>query len=185
MRSSLWGLAAFRGALVISITLLVACAPTAPTPPTPPAARTGADAVPEPLLGAWRGKVQFATGPFAAVKDLEFMYTFNAGGTMNESSNYDGSPPVPPAYGAWRKIADGQYEAKYAFFSMKPPKGFEEIAAGGGWAPAGSGVLVERITMAADGASYTSTITYEGFDTAGKPAEGGGTGATQATRIGF
>jgi hypothetical protein len=182
MSSSLWRFPAFRGVLVISIALLVACAQTqAP----PPAARTGADAAPEPLVGAWRGKVQFETGAFAAVKDLEFMYTFNAGGTMNESSNYDGSPPVPPAYGVWRKLAAGQYEAKYAFFSTKPPKGFEDIAAGGGWAPAGSGVLVEKITMAADGASYTSTITYEAFDAAGKPAEGGSTGTTQVTRIGF
>src|SRR4051812_33684080 len=41
------------------------------------------------LTGAWRSKIQFTTGSFAAVKDLEFMYVFNAGGTMTESSNYD------------------------------------------------------------------------------------------------
>ena len=40
------------------------------------------------LAGAWRGKVQFTSGAFAEIKDLEFMYAFNAGGTMTESSNY-------------------------------------------------------------------------------------------------
>ena len=58
------------------------------------------------LFGAWRGSVQFTTGAFAEVKDLDFMYLFNAGGTMLESSNYDGAPPVPPAYGVWRKVGE-------------------------------------------------------------------------------
>ena len=37
-------------------------------------------------------------------KDLEFMYAFNVSGTMTESSNYDAAPPVPPAYGVWKKV---------------------------------------------------------------------------------
>lgn len=55
-----------------------------------------------PLVGAWRSSLQFESGAFAAIKDLEFMYVFNEGGTMMESSNYDGAPPVPPAYGVWQ-----------------------------------------------------------------------------------
>ena len=51
------------------------------------------------LVGAWRSNVQFKSGAFASITDLEFMYVFNAGGTLTESSNYDGVPPVPPAYG--------------------------------------------------------------------------------------
>ena len=35
----------------------------------------------------------------AAMKNLEFMYVFDADGTMTESSNYDSFPPGPPAYG--------------------------------------------------------------------------------------
>ena len=58
------------------------------------------------IVGAWKGKVQFKSGAFAEVKDLEFMYVFNAGGTMIESSNYDGTPPVPSAYGIWKKTGD-------------------------------------------------------------------------------
>src|SRR5205809_392830 len=68
------------------------------------------------LIGAWSGSVQFTTGAFATTKDLEFMYVFNAGGTMTESSNYDGAPPVPPAYGIWREVGERRYEAKYNYF---------------------------------------------------------------------
>ena len=65
------------------------------------------------------------------------MYVFNLGGTMTESSNYDASPPVPPAYGIWRKVGPRQFEAKYEFYVTKPPAAFEEIAKGGGWGPGG------------------------------------------------
>jgi hypothetical protein len=36
------------------------------------------------LVGAWRGKIQFKTGTFSTIKDLEFMYVFNAGGSVKE-----------------------------------------------------------------------------------------------------
>ena len=98
----------------------------------------------ETLVGAWRGKVQFTSGPFASVKDLEFMYAFNQGGTMTESSNYDGAPPVPPAYGVWRKVKPWQYEARYSFFLTKPPQAFEDLAKGGGWAPAATACSPNR-----------------------------------------
>ena len=79
------------------------------------------------------------------------MYVFNAGGTMTESSNYDGAPPVPPAYGVWRKVGSRQYELKYAFYVTKAPATFDDIAKGGGWSPAGMGVFTEKITLADDG----------------------------------
>ena len=61
------------------------------------------------------------------------MYSFNQGGTMTESSNYDASPPVPPAYGIWRKVGAREYEAKYEFYVTTAPKDFDAIAKGGGW----------------------------------------------------
>jgi hypothetical protein len=137
------------------------------------------------IVGAWRSKVQFSSGAFAAVKDLEFMYVFNDGGTMTESSNYDASPPVPPAYGAWREVRPGQLEAKYVFYMTRPPAKFDEIAGGNGWSPSGYGELTERITLSSDGQWFTSTIRYEPFDTAGKPAEGGGTAEGHGRRIKF
>jgi len=137
------------------------------------------------LTGAWRAKVQFASGAFAGMKDLEFLYVFNAGGTMTESSNYDAAPPVAPAYGVWREVGPGQYEAKYLFFVTKPPTRLEEITGGGGWPPTGYGVFTERIRVAEDGRSYSSTIVYEAFDPGGEPVAGGGTATGQAERVGF
>jgi hypothetical protein len=137
------------------------------------------------LVGAWRARVQFADGSLAAVKDLEFLYVFNAGGTLVESSNYDSSPPVPPAYGEWRQTAPGRFEAKYSFFTTRAPADLDALADGGGWLPAGSGVLIEKIELAADGRSYESSMTLELFDGAGKPVPGGGEGSVHAQRAGF
>jgi len=137
------------------------------------------------LVGAWRSKVQFSSGSFAEVKDLEFLYVFNDGGTLTESSNYDGSPPVPPAYGVWREVAPGQFEAKYIFYATKPPARFEDITGGGGWSPAGRGELSERITLSGDGQSFTSTIQYDPFDAAGKSAPGGGRAEGRGSRVRF
>jgi hypothetical protein len=137
------------------------------------------------LVGAWRGHVQFKTGAFAEVKDLDFMYVFNAGGTMTESSNYDAAPPVPPAYGVWRQSGPRQFEAKYAYYATKPPAAFDDIAKGNGWSPAGRGVLLETITLSEDGRMFTSTIKYDAFDASGKPTETGSVAETTAVRMDF
>lgn len=133
--------------------------------------QTTKSAVDDDLTGAWKGKVQFKTGAFAAVTDLDFLYVFNAGGTMTESSNYDASPPVTPAYGVWKKTGPRQYEAKYAYYWTKAPASFDEIAKGGGWAPGGHGMLTQTITFSEDRNSFDSTIKYEVFDQAGKPTD--------------
>jgi hypothetical protein len=139
----------------------------------------------ESLIGAWSGSVQFTTGAFAATKDLEFMYVFNAGGTMTESSNYDGAPPVPPAYGVWRKTGERTYEAKYTYFWTKPPSSFDDISKGGGWGPGGRGILTQAITVSVDGDSFDSKISYEVFDQAGKPTEKESVASANGTRITF
>lgn len=139
---------------------------------------------PPPIVGAWRSSLQFTTGAFSGIKDLEFMYVFNQGGTLTESSNYDGAPPVPPAYGAWRAVSATEYEAKYEFY-VTAPSAPEAFKTGAGWLPSGRGIFTERITLNADGKSFTSSITYEAFDTRGQPAEGGGIATGTAVRIGF
>ena len=157
---------------VLSVLLLTAgCA--APRSEPPPA-----------LVGAWRSSLQFTTGAFASIKDLEFMYVFNAGGTLTESSNYDGAPPVPPAYGVWRMLGPNEFEAKYEFYVTAPAPA-EAFKTGAGWLPSGRGVFTERITLALDGQSFTSTIKYEAFDTRGQPVEGGGDATGRAVRIAF
>ena len=137
------------------------------------------------LVGAWRSAVRFESGAFATIEDLEFMYVFNAGGTLTESSNYDGAPPVPPAYGVWRRIGPNQFEARYEYYITKPPAHLEDLATGGGWMPAGRGVFTEHIRIEPGGRSYTSTIHYEAFDTAGNLVEGGGDARGRAQWIGF
>jgi len=149
-----------------------------------PAPAASGAAVPD-LVGEWRTQLQFTSGAFASIKDLEFMYVFNQGGTMTESSNYDASPPVPPAYGIWRTVGPREFEAKYEFYITKAPAAFDEIAKGGGWGPAGRGVFLERITLSEDGRSYTSKITYDQLDAAGKPAEGGGEATGRGVRLVF
>ena len=147
---------------------------------SPPATQKDAH---ESLVGAWRSRVQFESGAFASVKDLEFLYAFNEGGTMTESSNYDASPPVPPAYGVWRRIQPRVYEAKYVFFLSKAPKAIADITAGGGWLPGGSGVLVEKITLAEDGKSFKSSIRLDIVDETGKTIESNSAAQGQAIRI--
>ena len=137
------------------------------------------------IVGAWRGNIQFSTGAFAAIKDLEFMYVFNTDGTMLESSNYDAAPPVPPAYGVWRKIGDNRFEAKYEFFMTKATDSLEGPATSLIWMPAGNGVLLEYITLSPDGNSYRSKIHLDLYDQSGSAIEGGGEATGQAERIRF
>lgn len=140
---------------------------------------------PDELVGGWKGKVQFKTGAFAEVKDLKFMWVFNNGGTMTESSNYDGAPPVPPAYGIWRKTGDKQYEVRYEFYLTRVPASFEDITKANGFAPAGYGILSEKITLSVDGKSYKSTIKYDSFDQTGKQITFGDEADAEANRMGF
>jgi hypothetical protein len=113
------------------------------------------------------------------------MYVFNVGRTMTESSNYDAAPPVPPAYGVWRKLNDREYEARYEFYMTRSPNPAEDSANVTGWLPAGRGVLIETITVADDGQSFSSRIRYEAYDSSGKPADGGGEATGTGIRIRF
>ena len=144
---------------------------------------SSSSAASDDLVGAWRGKVQFKTGAFATTTDLDFLYVFNAGGTMTESSNYDAMPPVTPAYGVWKKTGPKQYEARYVYYWTKPPAALEEITKGGGWSPGGHGVLTQKISLSEDGNSFDSTIKYEVFDQAGKPTDPASEASAQGARI--
>ena len=167
----------FRAVLLFSATLFAGCSPSPSAEPAKPAV--------SPLVGAWQSNITFTTGAFVTMKELRFLYSYNAGGTMTESSNYDGVPPTPPAYGVWREVGPNKFETRYIFYITKPPAAFQEITSGGGWMPTGHGVITETITLSADGNSSTSTIHWDAFDLAGKPAAGGGDGTTQGTRITF
>lgn len=136
-----------------------------------------------PIVGAWQSNVQFDSGAFASVKDLKFMFALNSGGTLTESSNYDGSPPVPPAYGTWRRVDRHVYELRYCFYTNKSPASLDELRSDGGWLPSGHGQLVERITLSEDGRSFKSSLTLALFDQEGHPVEGGGNGHGMGQRM--
>jgi hypothetical protein len=156
--------------------------PGCATKSSSPTNKTPAD---DNLVGAWRAKVHFKNGTFSSIKDLEFLYVFNAGGTMIESSNYDASPPVPPAYGVWRMVQPRQYEAKYIFYLTNAPQAFKDISGGGGWSPGGSGVFVDTITLSEDGKTFTSTIRLDMVNEKGKPIESNSGAEAHAARISF
>ena len=173
--------------LVAAVTLacsLAACTAQAPGGPggAPPASKV----TPPDLYGPWRAAIDVQSGAFATAKGLEFMYVFHMDRTMTESSNYDAAPPVPPAYGVWRMIpGDGtEFEAKYEFFTTAPSPP-DQFKTGAGWLPSGRGVFTERITVAKDGKTFTSVISYELFDAKGTKIPGGGTASGRGTRIDF
>jgi len=145
----------------------------------------GASAATLGLVGQWRARINFRNGDFAAVADLEFMYVFNLGGTMTESSNYDAAPPVPPAYGIWRQVGPGRFEARYEFYPTSPPAALADLTAGQGWLAAGRGIFSETITVADDGATFSSIVRYEALDSAGEPVDGGGAGEGRGVRLRF
>ena len=143
----------------------------------------GNRAPPAPVVGAWRSHVQFTSGPFASVKDLEFMYAVHPDGALTESSNYDAAPPVPPAYGVWRTAGAGRYDLHYEFYVSAMAKPGADLSAG--WTPGGRGLLDETITLAPDGKSYRSTIRLRLLEAPGRPPIDGGTATGEAVRIGF
>lgn len=141
---------------------------------------------PEALVGAWRAKVTFSKGALAEMKDLEFLYAYNAGGTMTESSNYDeAANSSPPAYGVWKQIDARHFQTKYVFFTTQSSATAAGAVKGSDWWPAGHGELTETITLSEDGRTYASTIMLAIFDKTGKPIDGGGEGNGVGTRIGF
>ena len=172
-----------RFASLAALFLFAAC--TKASTPEPPPAAAAVPSAATSLVGAWENRLQFSSGDLAAIKDWRFLYSFNQGGTMTESSDYDAAPPVPPAYGVWREVGPNQFEAKYVFYQTKPPASFKEITSGSGWLPLSRGVLTEHITLAGDGNSFESTLTYEPFDMADMPIKGGGEGKGHASRITF
>ena len=138
------------------------------------------------LVGAWRSTIAFRNGPLAEMKDLEFLYAYNAGGTMTESSNYDeAANSSPPAYGVWKAVTPRTFETKYVFYTTSAAGPGDAAAQGGDWWPAGHGVLTEMIRLSEDGQTYTSTIKVTTFDNAGNPIAGDGEGRGTGIRIVF
>lgn len=166
--------------LILSAALIVTGCSNAPSP------KTSVSADQPTLAGAWRSTVTFQSGPLAGLKGLEFLYAYNAGGTMTESSNYDEAEnSSPPAYGVWKQTGARTFETKYLFYTTQAPGPADGTKGNRDWWPAGHGVLTETITMADDGQTYTSTIRLSLFDRANAPIAGGGEGTGAGARVAF
>ena len=151
-----------------------------------PSTQTAVSADRGNLVGAWRSKIVFQSGPLAEMKGLEFLYAYNAGGTMTESSNYDeAANSSPPAYGVWKPTGPRTFETKCVFYTTRAPEPGDGAAPGSDWWPAGHGVLTEDITLSDDGQTYTSAIKLATFDRAGMSVAGDGKGTGAGTRIVF
>lgn len=166
--------------VMLGVALLVAGCRNGPSP------QSGISTDRGTLVGAWRSKIGFQSGPLAEMKNLEFLYAYNAGGTMTESSNYDeAANSSPPAYGVWKQIEARKFETKYVFYTTKAPGPGDGAPNSSDWWPAGHGVLTETIMLADDGQTYTSTIKLASFDKAGTAIAGSGEGTGAGTRIAF
>lgn len=138
------------------------------------------------LVGAWRSRITFTAGPLSGMKELEFLYAYNAGGTMTESSNYDEAANAsPPAYGVWRKTGPRQFETKYVFYQTRAPEPADGDGNAGAWLPAGHGVLTEKISLSLDGNSYTSTVHLDSYDSSDHLTDGSADATGAGTRIAF
>ena len=166
--------------LMLSAVLIITGCRNGPSSPMSVSADRGM------LAGAWRSKIVFRSGPLAEMKDLEFLYAYNAGGTMTESSNYDeAANSSPPVYGVWKQIDPRTFETKYVFYTTKAPGPGDGAPSSSDWWPSGHGVLTETITLSDDGQTYASTVTLATFDRTGTPISGGGEGTGVGTRIVF
>jgi hypothetical protein len=70
---------------------------------------------------------------------------------MTESSNYDGVPPVPPAYGCGKRSAQTSSRRDTSSSPRSHPLVSRKSPVGGGMDADGHGVLTETITLSADG----------------------------------
>ena len=166
--------------LALSAVLIVTGCKNAPSSQMSVAADRGM------FVGAWRSKIVFRSGALAEMKDLEFLYAYNAGGTMTESSNYDeAANSSPPAYGVWKQTDPRTFETKYVFYTTKAPGPGDGLPNSSDWWPAGHGVLTETIKLSDDGQTYVSAIRLAMFDRSGAPIAGGGEGTGAGTRIVF
>jgi hypothetical protein len=163
----------FVVAFLIGLALLgtAACSKSSPA---------GAPAKTSSLEGGWRAHVTFGSGPLKGVP-FQFLIMYAAGGGMVESSNFDEVPPVPPAYGSWGRTGPSNFKSTYIFWTTKTANA-KDVAKG--WTFSGIGVLNENIALSKTGDAYSSSISYQLYDTEDKPLSGqSGTGSVTASRI--
>jgi hypothetical protein len=127
--------------------------------------QVGADSADNPIIGAWMTHAGSTTGGNVQANLLAFM---PGGIVMHAASNF----PQSAGIGAWYDAGDGTVAYSLIFRRMDKATG----------AYIGSTRLNARVTVAPDGASYTSPYTTELTD-ADENVTATGVGTSKATRI--
>lgn len=132
---------------------------------TPPVSADSANSADNPIIGAWMTHAGSTTGGNVQANLLAFM---GSGIVMHAASNF----PQSAGIGAWYDAGDGTVIYSLIFRRMDKTTG----------AYIGSTQLNARVTVAADGNTYTSPYTTELTDADGNVTVTG-QGTSMATRI--
>src|SRR5450755_4132624 len=105
-----------------------------------------------PLQGVWDSQVTLTDcngNTLAAFRAFEI---FHQGGTLTSTDN---TPPTlhGPGLGTWERVNGRKYTSPFQFFNFNPDGSF-----------AGVQKIDRVIQLAADGNSYTSTVTFGAYD---------------------
>jgi hypothetical protein len=124
------------------------------------------DAQNDAIVGAWRA-VNSVTG----LPAFGALTSFASGGTLATSASIDLTSQFlsTPGYGAWERIGEGHYRARFEFFTF-----------GSGGVPAGSGEV--KMTAVVDGDHQHGPLTLTIFDLTGHVVLTT-SGSFEATRI--
>jgi hypothetical protein len=114
------------------------------------------DTLPDPIEGVWESAVTITDCTSGAV-----LRTFKGAGLFARSGAVTADNSNPPltrstAFGQWRKGSGQSYSTSFRFFRFNPDGSL-----------AGTQRLQRAITLAADGNSFTGTVTGQVVDNAG------------------
>jgi hypothetical protein len=104
------------------------------------------------LQGVWDSQATLTDCNGNILVMLRAFEMFHQGGTLTSTDN---TPPTlhGPGFGTWQHVGVGKYDAPFQFFNFNADGTF-----------AGTQKIDRQIQLAADGNSYTSTVTFETFD---------------------
>jgi hypothetical protein len=122
------------------------------------------------LQGVWDSQVTLTDCNGFTLAEFRAFEMFHQGGTLTSTDN---TPPTlhGPGFGTWQHVGVGKYTAPFQFFNFNADGTF-----------AGTQKIDREIQLAADGNSYTSTVTFASYDPDGNQIFSG-CGSEVATRL--
>jgi len=125
---------------------------------------------PPSLAGVWNSEVTLTDCNGNTLRVFRATVMFIQDGSLVSTDN---APPTShgPGLGRWRHLSGRNYGALFQFFNFNPDGSY-----------AGLQKIRRKITLSADGNSYTSVVTFESFDPNGNLLFSG-CGSESATRL--